>query len=331
MDDNTIDRRHFIGTCLATAAGINSLGCERGTPAVQQGYDSKGLPTRVLGKTGVAVPLIVIGGGSRFCAVSDPEQSAAILERALDGGFYYWDTAHDYAYNDVVSEERYGILLQQRRNEVFLSTKVSERTYDGAMRHVEESLGRLNTDHLDLLQIHAVASLEDVDAIGAEGGVLAALHELKEQGVTRFIGYTGHSSAEALAQMATRYDFDTQLCALNHYTESEVQEDRQGHAIPAAAGKNMGVLVMKVIRPRETVEGVVPETLVRYALSLEHVTAAVIGTDSLDVVTQNLELVRNFEPMAPQEMERVASNLRPFFESRSLPWLHRDYRDGTVA
>lgn len=328
MDDNAINRRHFIGTCLAAAAGIGSLSCEKNLPASERSYDSKGLPTRVLGTTGVSVPLIVIGGGSRFCSVSDPDESVAILEYALDNGFYYLDTAHDYVYNDVVSEERYGILLEHRRNEVFLSTKVSERTRDGAMRHVEESLQRLKTDRLDLLQIHAVESLEDVASITAAGGALDALHELKDQGVTRFIGFTGHSSPEALAELATQHDFDTMLSALNHYTPGQ---DRQGRAIPAAASKNMGILVMKVIRPRETVESVKPEELVRYALSLEHVTAAIIGTDSLDVVRQNLDLVRNFEPLDTAETERIASDLRPFFENRELPWLRQGYRDGITV
>lgn len=329
MDDNTINRRHFIGTCLVTAAGIGSLSCDRNVPAKQQQYDAKGLPTRTLGKTGVAVPLIVLGGGSRFCAVTDPEESAAILEHALASGLYYWDTAHDYVYEDVVSEERYGLLLKDRRDEVFLSSKVGERSYDGAMRHIEETLQRLQTDHLDLYQVHAVQSLDDVETIGAEGGVLEALHELKEQGVTRFIGYTGHSSAEALAEMARRFDFDTMLLALNHYQQG--QSDREGQAIPEAANKNMGILAMKVIRPRETVEGVTAAELIHYALSLEHVTAAVIGTDSLDVVTQNVELVRDFEKLSPQEMERIAGTLEPFFNSSRLAWMQPGYTDGVLA
>ena len=329
MDDNTIDRRHFIGLSLAAAAGIGSLSCVRDVPGQRGGYDAKGLPTRTLGRTGVPVPLIVIGGGSRFCAVTDPEESAAILELALDSGLYYWDTAHDYVFGGVVSEERYALLLKERRNEVFLATKVAERTYDGAMRHLEESLQRLQTDHLDLYQIHNVQSLDDVDAIGAENGVYRALQKLKDEGVTRFIGYSGHSSAEALAEMARRYDFDTMLCALNHYQQG--QEDREGRAVPEAARKNMGILVMKVIRPRESVDSVTPEELMRYALSLEHVTAAVIGTDSLDVVSQNSELVRNFERMGPQEMEQVAGSLEPLFNSGQLDWMRPGYTDGAPA
>jgi aryl-alcohol dehydrogenase-like predicted oxidoreductase len=329
VDDNTINRRHFIGTCLAAAAGIGSLSCGRDVPSQRGGYDAKGLPTRTLGRTGVPVPLIVIGGGSRFCAVTDPEESAAILELALDSGLYYWDTAHDYAYGDVVSEERYGLLIKDRRDEVFLASKVGERTYDGAMRHLEESLGRLQTDHLDLYQIHAVSSLDDVDAIGAENGVLRALHQLKEEGVTRFIGYSGHSSAEALAEMARRYDFDTMLVALNHYGGG--RSDREGQAIPEAASKNMGILAMKVIRPRETVETVTAAELIRYALSLERVTAAVIGTDSRDVLSQNVEFLRGFERLSPQEMERIGGILEPFFNSGRLAWMQPGYTDGTAV
>ena len=329
MDDHTIDRRHFIGTCLVTAAGFSSLSCDGEIPAQQLGYDAKGLPTRILGKTGVAVPIIGFGAGSRFCSVTDPEESTAILEQALTRGFYYWDTGHDYVYNDVVSEERLGIILKDRRNEVLLATKIGDRTRDGAMRQVEESLRRLQTDHLDLLQIHNVQSLEDVDAIGTEGGVIETVHELKRQGVTRFIGFTGHSSAEALAEMATRFDFDTVLFALNHNTDG--QEDREGRVISEAVRRNMGILVMKVIRPRETVESLTAEELVRYALSLDNVTAAVIGTDSLDVLSQNAALAGHFEPMDAQEMERIAGTLQPLFDSGQLAWMAPGYTDGTPA
>lgn len=130
--------------------------------------------------------------------MSNPEESVAVLEQALDSGIYHWDTGHDYVYGDVISEECFGLVLESRRDEVFLATKVGDRTYDGAMRHLEESLQRLKTDHLDLHQIHNVRSVMDVDTIGTEGGVLQAMYELRDQGVTRYIGFTGHSSAEGL-------------------------------------------------------------------------------------------------------------------------------------
>lgn len=330
MKDNSINRRDFIKKCLTAATVLGSLSY-RDLLSGKRGklYDAKGLPTRILGKTGVRVPLIAIGGGSRFCTIKNPEESVELLNYALDNGFYYLDTAHDYVNDGVVSEERYGLVLKDRRDEIFLATKVLTRTYEGAMRHLEESLKRLQTDHLDLYQIHSIQSLEDVEKIGAKGGVLKALQKLKDEKVTRFIGYTGHLSAEAMMEAANRYEFDTMLIALNHYAERKGDFEKQ--AIPAAADKRMGILAMKVIRPRETVNSISPQDLIRYALSLQHLNAAVIGTDSLNVLKKNIELVRNFRPMSPEEMKKTSLTLTPFFEGKSLAWMHPEYTDGHWA
>ncbi len=327
---NKIKRRDFIKKCLAATAAAGSLSyteifCKKKGIV----YDAKGLPTRILGKTGVPVPLIVVGCGSRFCRVQEPEKSTEILSYALDHGFYYWDTAHDYVYNNVVSEERLGLVLKDRRDEVFLSTKVGNRTYDGAMRHLEESLKRLKTDRLDLYQIHLIRSIEDVDKICAKDGVLKALRKAKDEKVTRFLGFSGHLSAKAMTEMANRYDFDTMLIALNHYAEHEGDFEKQ--AIPAAAGKKMGILLMKVIRPRETVEGISPEELIRYALSLEHAHAAAIGIDSLEVLKKNIALVKNFRKMTSKEMQKTGKNLEPFFAGTHMEWMKPGYTDGIPA
>jgi aryl-alcohol dehydrogenase-like predicted oxidoreductase len=329
-----LGRRNFIKTCLSATAAFGALSRKRLFPRVINTtsglqYDPKGLPTRILGKTGVAVPRIGIGCGSRFCSVQDPERSAEILTSALDHGFYYWDTAYNYVSQNVVSEERLGLVLKNRRREVFLASKVEERTYDGAMRQLEQSLKRLQTDRLDIYQIHQVDSLEDVDKIGSKDGVLKALHKLKDEKVTRFIGFSGHLSAEAMTAMVNRYDFDTMLIALNHY--EEVQGDMEKAAIPAAAAKNMGIMVIKVIRPRETVPGIMPEQLIRYALTLEYVDAAVIGTDSLEVVRKNAELLKNLQTMSADEMSEMKARMAPFFGGRHLPWMHQGYIDGVLA
>ena len=272
------------------------------------------------------MPLIVVGCGSRFCAVQEQDKSVEILNYALGHGLYYWDTAHDYVYNNVVSEERLGLILKDRREEVFLSTKVGERTYDGAMRHIEESMKRLQTDRLDILQIHLIRSHEDVEKICAEDGVLKALRKLKDEKVTRFIGFSGHLSAEAMMEMANRYDFDTMLIALNHYQER--QGDFEKQAVPTAAEKKMGILAMKVIRPRETVEGLAADDLIRYALSLKHVDAAVIGMDSLDVLKKSIQLVKNFKKMRPEEMKKISVDLEPVYAGHDLPWMDPSYTDG---
>jgi predicted aldo/keto reductase-like oxidoreductase len=168
--------------------------------------------------------------------------------------------------------------------------------------------------------------MEVVEAVGAKGGALEALHKLKDQKVTRFIGFTGHASAEAMTAMVNRYDFDTMLIALNHHPESK--GDMEKAAIPAAAAKGLGVMVIKVIRPRETVSGIAPEDLIRYALTLEHVTSAVIGHDSLDVLKENIALLKNFKTMAAAEMEAMTARLAPFFAGDRLPWMQPHYRDG---
>jgi predicted aldo/keto reductase-like oxidoreductase len=334
MKKATIDRREFFKRTLTAAAAFGGLASgalfSKGTgSASTPKYNSKGLPTCKLGNRKVRVPRIGIGCGSRFCAVQDPEKSVEILTNALDHGFYYWDTAHNYGSDKVISEERLGLVLKDRRREVFLASKVEERTYDGAMRQLEGSLKRLKTDHLDICQIHQIDSLDDVEKIGAGGGVLKALQKLKDEKVTRFIGFSGHLSAEAMAAMVNRYDFDTMLIALNHYEER--QGDFEKDAIPAAAKKKMGIMVIKTIRPRENVKDVLPEDLIRYALSLKHVHAAVVGTDSLDVVRKNAELLKNFRPMRLAEMQRMRACLDPFFRGHRLPWMQPDYVDGEQA
>ena len=327
MGKNSINRRDFLKTCLTATAAVGTFSCKGIFSSKKANpFNPRGLPTRVLGKTGVQVPPIVTGCGSRFCTVIDPEQSTEILTYALDNGFYYWDTAHDYVYNNVVSEERLGLVLKDRRDEVFLSTKLGERTYDGGMRQLEESLNRLQTDRLDILQIHLIRSLEDVDNICAENGVLKVLQKAKDEKIARFIGFTGHLDAQAMTELQSRHDFDTMLIALNHYAGHKGDFEKQ--AIPAAAEKGMGVLVMKVIRPRETIEGVSPEELIRYALSLENVSAAAIGIDGLDVLKKNIALVKNFQKMNPAEMQKMTAALRPFFRGQNLFWMNPIYTDG---
>ena len=329
MSRTRIRRREFLKTVVAAAAVPSLRGIVRpgdGLLAASPAYDAKGLPTATLGRTGVAVPRIGIGLGSRFCAVADEDKAQEILHAALDSGFYYWDTAYNYRNKSVSSEERLGRVLATRRKEVFLATKFEARDHDGVMRELEESLKRLRTDRLDLYQAHLVASMADLDTLGLPGGALEALREIKEQKIARFIGFTGHVDAAAMAEAARRHDFDTMLIALNHYQER--RGDFEGGAIPAAAGRNMGVMIIKAIRPRETVEGLSAADLLRYALTLPRVHAAVVGTDSVEVVHKNAALLRDFKPLSSEEMGRLAVKLEPFFAGNGLPWMRPGYRDG---
>ena len=330
MSRSRMPRRDFLKTIAASAAAVKSLSAgDLAGGGPKPDYDAKGLPTVVLGKSGAKVPRIGIGLGSRFCAVESLDRALEILHAALDRGFYYWDTAYNYTNKDIVSEERLGMVLKSRRKEVFLATKFEARTYDGAMRQLEESLKRLQTDHLDIYQIHSIESLKDLDELGAPGGALDALRKIRDQKTARFIGFSGHLDAGAMAEAARRHDFDTMLIALNHYQER--RGDFEGGAIPAAAARNMGVMIIKSIRPRETVKDIAAEDLLRYALSLPLVHSAVVGTDSVEVVRQNAALRRNFRPLAPSEMKALAVKLEPFMAGNHMPWMRPGYRDGEIC
>lgn len=322
MKKKELSRREFIKTTGAVSAGVILA------PQVayaSNSYDSKGLPTTMLGSTGVRIPIMIIGTGSRFMA-ADEAKGLEILHTALDNGLYYWDTAASYKNDTQYSEERIGKILPSLRDRVFLSTKVEDRDAEGAKRTIETSLKRLNTDHIDLYQIHSVTNEDEVRKFGDKDGVLPVLKKYQEEGVIRFIGFTGHTSAAAMKLAADMYDFDTMLCALNH--QQQGKEPFEEQPVQFAAKKGMGVLVMKVIRPRETVKSLDPKDLVRYALSLDGVTAAVVGTDGLDVLNKNLATIRNFEPLSPERMKELHVELDPFFNSKKLPWMQPGYYDG---
>jgi aryl-alcohol dehydrogenase-like predicted oxidoreductase len=322
MKKKDFTRRDFIKTTGALTAGVvlaPSAACSASA------YDAKGLPTAVLGKTGVRIPRLIMGLGSRFMAV-DEEKGLEILETALSRGLYYWDTAASYRNAEQASEERIGKILKSVRSQVFLASKVGERKADDAKRTIETSLERLQTDYIDLYQVHSVTNEEEVKQFGAADGVLPVLRKYQEEGVIKYIGFTGHTSASAMKLAAEMYDFDTMLIALNHQEQGKQPFEEQ--PVPFAAEKGMGVLAMKVIRPRETVNGLDPNELVKYALSLKEVTAAVIGTDSLDVLNKNIATLQSFKPLSDERMQELRAQLDPFYRSNKLPSLQPGYHDG---
>jgi predicted aldo/keto reductase-like oxidoreductase len=321
MKNTNLTRRDFIKTTGAVAAGVILVPTITDAAAP---FDSKGLPTTMLGKTGVRIPLMIMGLGSRFMAVSE-EKGHEILEAALSNGFYYWDTAANYKNDTQFSEERIGKILPSIRSKIFLSSKVGDRKADDAKRTIETSLKRLNTDYIDLYQIHSVTTEDEVKQFGAADGVLPVLQKYKEQGLIRHIGFTGHTSASAMKLAAEMYDFDTMLIAMNHQQKGEKFEE---NPVQFAASKGMGVLAMKAIRPRETVTSLNPDDLIRYALSLKGVTAAVVGIDKKELITENAQIVKNFKPFDEEKMKSLRAELQPFYKSKTLPWMQPGYFDG---
>lgn len=249
----------------------------------------------------------------------------------MDNGLYYWDTAH--AYEDrktgVVSEERIGHIVKDRRKEIFLSTKLNVRDGDEAKAQFEKSLRRLQTDHVDMLKVHSVQDMDDVAEILKKGNVLDVISRFKEEGLTRFIGFSGHASAQALKALIDTGRFDSLIFALNHWLN--YAEDRQGLVVPAALEKGMGIMLMKALRPRDNNKELDSRELVRYALSLKGPTGVAVGMDSMEVVKSNLEVLRNFKAMTDDEKVKYAAILSPFYKHQNLEWMRKDYKDGYWA
>ena len=334
-----MERRNFLkraaGAGLAlTGTSLLASGIEK---RLNDGYDAKGLPTTMFGATGIRIPRIALGLGSRFCHMDSDEEAYEMLNFALDNGFYYWDTAHTYDNTIalpagkakpkelVISEVRVGEVVKTRRQEIFLSSKVQAREPAEAMKQIELSLKRLNTDRLDMLKIHGVETIDEVNQMSQKGNLIDILMRMKEEKVTRFIGFSCHSSGEVAKEMITRAPFDSMILAANHWAP---KQNRQEIAFPAAKNKKMGIILMKAVRPRETVPGLQATDLIKYALSLDGPDAVVVGMDSVYVVKSNLDILSNFQKLSAEKMQELALRLAPFYRHENLDWMQKGYTDG---
>jgi aryl-alcohol dehydrogenase-like predicted oxidoreductase len=183
-----MNRRQFIETVATGLLATPILASAKST--------STRLPVRSFGRTGLKVPILGFGSGSRFLMYEQEDEAIEALNHAIDLGITYIDTAH--AYGDGKSEERIGKVMAVRRKEVTLATKIPGRKAAEARRQIELSLKRLQTDRLDVLHIHALKDAQDLAVIEARGGVLEALYEARDQKITRAIGITCHAAPRVL-------------------------------------------------------------------------------------------------------------------------------------
>ena len=298
-----ISRREFLQKTTASVATVTVAGSLKTGELFSDAKDLKNsIPKRMLGKTGVQVCQLAFGGGSRFMMYKSDEEAIQVLNWVIDNGINYLDTAH--VYGDGESERRYGMVMKDRRQEVFLVTKLPARDAENFMRQFELSLKRLQTDHLDLLHIHSLGKMDDVDKIGERGGVYEMLTKLKNEKATRFIGFTSHTDGAAAKAAIERYDFDCCMMQLNASKAGNFED----LAVPAARKKNMGVVAMKATAQEKLLGSgagkATIEELLRYSMSLP-VAAVNIGMPSFEMVKQNVELARNFKPLSPQEIRTI--------------------------
>ncbi len=290
-------RREFLGAAGATLTTASILSRQ-----TQAGGE---IPRRPLGNTGVQVSIIGVGG-FHLGSAKDQSEARKIVDAALDAGINFFDNAWEY--HDGRSEEWLGEALKQKRDRAFLMTKVCThgRSKDIAMRMLEESLKRLQTDHLDLWQIHEVIYDNDPDLIFKTGGAAEALVEAKKQGKVRFVGFTGHKDPSIHLKMLEHgFPFDAVQMPLNCFDanfrsfETRVLPELHRRGIAALGMKSMGGSGEMVAHGAVTAA----EAL-RYAMSLP-VAVTISGMESLSVLKQNLEVARGFQPMSAADMQHL--------------------------
>ena len=306
-----IDRRSFI----KGAAVLGAVPLIRGGSMAQQSDPSQQVPAgevpkKPLGRTGVQVSAMGLGGYHIGSAETD-QAAMEIVAKAFDHGVRFFDNAWEY--HDGLSEERIGKALKGKRDQAFVMTKVCTHGRDKkiAMRMLEESLRRLQTDHLDLWQIHEVVYDNDPDLIFAADGVAEALQAAKQQGKVRFIGFTGHKDPEIHLKMLSHdFPFDTVQMPLNCCDATF--RSFETHVLPEATRRGVAALGMKSLGGSgELIRhgAVTPEQGLRYAMSLP-VATTISGVDTMQVLDQNLRIAVNFQPLAAAEMQSLREQCR---------------------
>jgi aryl-alcohol dehydrogenase-like predicted oxidoreductase len=258
---------------------------------------------RVLGQTGKLVSLLGLGGEASV--QGDQDLAIEIVNKAIDLGVNYIDTSWWYPAGTGQSEQNIGEVMKTRRDEVFLATKSHNRDYDTVMSNIVDSLNRLNTDHVDLYQLHDVRYPWELDEIFQPTGALKAMEELRIQGVVHNIGITGHYDPAILLQAMNQFPFDTILLPLNAADVWHVPFQQE--VLQTAVQKNMGIIAMKVAgKGRILGPGrLTMEQAMNYVYSFP-VSTAIVGISTVSELEEDYRISYEFsDPLSEQEMESL--------------------------
>ena len=275
------------------------------------------VPKRTMGKTGLQVSILGVGG-YHLGTVAGQGQVNEMVAKALDHGINFFDNAWEY--HGGMSEERVGTALKGKRDQAIVMTKVCThgRKRDVAMRMLEESLRRLQTDHLDVWQVHEVIYYNDPEKAYDTDGVLEALTAAKQKGKVRFVGFTGHKNPSIHLDMLNRgFAFDTVQMPINPFDPSYRSFERE--VLPEAVKKGMAVLSMKSMggSGEPIVHGALtPTEALSYAMSVSGVSSTVSGMDSMAVLDQNLRILRGFQPLDEKQMAELRDHGRRYKDGR---------------
>ncbi len=297
-------RRNFLIASVAVASGV--VGCK----TLQENSSTnaappKIIPEKVLGKTGVKVPIFGLGGAGQtpLSHKGQEKEAIALIERSLQLGIRYFDTAASYG----PSEDYLGKVLPSQRSSLFLASKTDKRDRDGAWRELERSLKRLKTDYLDLWQMHHVSFAEDLETIFSASGAAKAMEEAKEQKIIRFTGITGHHEPDVIAEGLRRYSFDTTLIPVNAADKFHPRPFLPV-VLPVAQKKNVGVIAMKVpaygrlFKPGG-LDGM--EQAMGYSLSQPGVHCCIIAAENIKQLEENTNVARAFKQLDAKELATI--------------------------
>jgi len=304
-----MQRRVFLKTTAIAAlpASLYGAAATEALPAAKTQGGPGEMKYRILGKTGKRISLLGLGG-YHIGVPQDEAASIALIRRAIDSGINFMDNCWDY--HNGMSEIRMGKALQDGyRDKVYLMTKIDGRTKAAAKQQLDQSLQRLQTDHIDLVQHHEIIRMEDPDRIFAESGANEALVEAREAGKISHIGFTGHKDPLVHLRMLDvarekGFAFDTVQMPLNvldaHFRSFGEK------VLPVLLKEDIGVLGMKSMASGHALatKTVTPQECLQYAMTLP--TSVVIsGMESDDILNQNLEVVRNFQPLNEDQVKSL--------------------------
>ena len=323
-------RRAFVKTAVTGAVGM-AVGYQASRteatvphPAPHNPRTFATMPTRNLGKTGHRVGIFSLGGQATIEKPNMEEQAVAIVNRAIDLGVNYLDTAAAYGGPEMWSQKYIGKVIKERRNEVFLASKTHRRTYDESMRLLETSLKLLNTDHLDLWQLHNVSQAQQLDQIFAKDGAIHALEKARAEKVVRFLGITGHADPFVLADGLKRYRFDTILMAVNAADRHHLSFIE--HLLPLALEQELGIIGMKIPARGRILSGWTPpspeaqreferatrsgtltmQEAMQYVLSLP-VSTVIVGCDTVAQLEEDVRIARDFTPLNEERLRALTA------------------------
>jgi aryl-alcohol dehydrogenase-like predicted oxidoreductase len=322
MEKNTTRRNFILGSAaMAGAIAYGSSLDRKGEVNASVSVPEKAtMPERAFGQTGISVPVLGLGGAGQTPLGQEGQEKEAIalVETALSLGIRYFDTAASISYGP--SESYLGKILPAYRDKVIIATKTAERDRDGAWRELERSLKRLNTDRVEIWQLHHLSFQEELDKIFSNDGATKALEEAREQGIIKYTGITGHHEPDIIAEGLKRYPFDMTLVSLN---AADIHHPRPFSPVvlPVAREKKIGVAAMKVPAYGRLLKPGVLEGMhqaMGYVLSLDGVHTCVIAAENSEQLKENVRVAQAFQPLAEADMRKLEALTANAWEDNSF-------------